>query len=97
MTDFLSDTSARVYAAGHRGMVGSAIVRALEGAGFLSILTRSSSTKLDLRDQAAVNAFFAETQPGYSFSPPPGSAASSQTTPTRPIPSTTATIWSGRT
>jgi GDP-L-fucose synthase len=66
MTDFLSDTSARVYVAGHRGMVGSAIVRALEAAGFYNILTRSSA-ELDLRDQAAVNAFFAETQPEYVF------------------------------
>ena len=66
MTDFLSDTSARVYVAGHRGMVGSAIVRALEAAGFQSILTRTS-TELDLRDQAAVKDFFAETQPQYVF------------------------------
>ena len=34
MTQFLSDTGARVYVAGHRGMVGSAIVRALQAAGF---------------------------------------------------------------
>jgi GDP-L-fucose synthase len=66
MTDFLSDTSAKVYVAGHRGMVGSAIVRALEVAGFRNILTRSSA-ELDLRDQAAVNAFFAETHPEYVF------------------------------
>jgi GDP-L-fucose synthase len=66
MTDFLSDTSARVYVAGHRGMVGSAIVRALEAAGFHNILTRSSA-ELDLRDQAAVNTFFAEAQPEYVF------------------------------
>jgi GDP-L-fucose synthase len=66
MTDFLSDPSARVYVAGHRGMVGAAIVRALEAAGFHNILTRSSA-ELDLRDQAAVNAFFAETQPEYVF------------------------------
>jgi GDP-L-fucose synthase len=66
MTDFLSDPSASVYVAGHRGMVGAAIVRALEAAGFHHILTRRSA-ELDLRDQAAVNAFFAETAPDYVF------------------------------
>jgi len=63
---FLSDTSARVYVAGHRGMVGSAIMRALETAGFENIITRTSS-ELDLRDQAAVHAFFAEDRPAYVF------------------------------
>ena len=63
---FLSDTSAKVYVAGHRGMVGSAIVRALEAAGFKSILTRASA-ELDLRSQADVKAFFAENEPEYVF------------------------------
>jgi GDP-L-fucose synthase len=63
---FLQDTSAKVYVAGHRGMVGSAIVRALEAARFDNILTRSSAA-LDLRNQAAVNAFFAEHKPDYVF------------------------------
>jgi len=63
---FLSDTSARVYVAGHRGMVGSAIVRALETAGFDNIVTRTSAD-LDLRDQAEVNAFFADESPDYVF------------------------------
>jgi GDP-L-fucose synthase len=66
MTEFLSDTTASVYVAGHRGMVGAAIVRSLEAAGFHHILTRSSA-EMDLRDQAAVNAFFAETAPDYVF------------------------------
>lgn len=57
---FFSDTSAKVYVAGHRGMVGSAIVRALLEAGFNDILTRSSA-ELDLRNQAAVNSFFCRT------------------------------------
>lgn len=48
----------RIFVAGHRGMVGSAIVRALEGAGGHDIVTRSRQ-ELDLTDQAAVRAFFA--------------------------------------
>ncbi len=63
---FLQDTTARVYVAGHRGMVGSAIVRALENAGFNNILTRTSS-ELDLRNQAAVQAFFEKERPDYVF------------------------------
>ena len=66
MSKFLSDTSAKVYVAGHRGMVGSAIVRALEAAGFENILTRSS-TELDLRDQAAVSRFMSAEKPVYVF------------------------------
>lgn len=52
----------RIYVAGHRGMVGSAIVRALEERGARNIIVRSS-TELDLRDQLAANAFFAEERP----------------------------------
>jgi GDP-L-fucose synthase len=52
--------------AGHRGMVGSAIVRQLEQQGYDNILTRSSS-QLDLRNQQAVQEFFAETKPEYVF------------------------------
>ena len=48
----------RIYVAGHRGMVGSAIVRALQRRGGFEIVTRTR-TELDLRDQAAVRAFFA--------------------------------------
>ncbi|MEX5451468.1 GDP-L-fucose synthase [Stutzerimonas stutzeri] len=50
---------ARVFVAGHRGMVGSAIVRRLRALGYENILTRGRE-ELDLIDQAAVNAFFAE-------------------------------------
>ncbi|HHJ12573.1 MAG TPA: GDP-L-fucose synthase [Chromatiales bacterium] len=66
MSGFLDDTSARVYVAGHRGMVGSAIVRALRARGFENIVTRSSA-ELDLRDQRAVADFFATERPDYVF------------------------------
>ncbi|MCB9186218.1 MAG: GDP-L-fucose synthase [Flavobacteriales bacterium] len=56
----------QLYVAGHRGMVGSAIVRALKSRGFENILTASSS-ELDLRDQLAVNRFFEEKKPDYVF------------------------------
>lgn len=56
----------KVYVAGHRGMVGSAIVRALENEGFTNIVFRTSS-ELDLRNQQAVNKFFEEEKPQYVF------------------------------
>ncbi|WP_149243701.1 GDP-L-fucose synthase [Dyadobacter sp. 32] len=58
--------SAKIYIAGHRGMVGSAIHRALTARGFENIITRTSSA-LDLRNQQAVANFFAEEQPEYVF------------------------------
>jgi len=60
------EKNARIYVAGHRGMVGSAIVRQLEQQGYSHILTRTSS-ELDLRNQQAVQSFFAETKPEYVF------------------------------
>ncbi|WP_345127632.1 GDP-L-fucose synthase [Hymenobacter antarcticus] len=54
----------KIYIAGHRGMVGSAMVRRLEQAGFTNLLVRTSQ-ELDLRDQTAVRAFFEENQPTY--------------------------------
>lgn len=57
---------ARIYVAGHRGMVGSALVRKLESQGHTSILVRTSS-ELDLRNQAAVDAFFEQERPEYVF------------------------------
>jgi GDP-L-fucose synthase len=53
---------ARVYVAGHRGMVGAAIVRALRAQGAAAIITRTHA-ELDLTDQAAVDKFFAEERP----------------------------------
>jgi len=52
-----------IYIAGHRGMVGSALVRRLSGAGFGNILTRTRS-ELDLLDRGAVRAFFERERPG---------------------------------
>ena len=54
----------RVYVAGHRGLVGSAITRGLERRGYQHLLTRSHA-ELDLTDRAAVNAFFATERPEY--------------------------------
>lgn len=53
---------AKIYIAGHRGMVGSAIIRALNNQGFSNIVTRTSK-ELDLRNQAAVADFFEKEQP----------------------------------
>jgi len=58
--------SAKIYIAGHRGMVGSAIVRKLQQDGFTNIITKTSK-ELDLRNQAAVNAFFENEKPDYVF------------------------------
>ena len=56
----------RIYVAGHRGMVGSAICRKLEAAGHTNLITRTSK-ELDLRDQKAVEAFFEQEKPEYVF------------------------------
>ena len=64
MALFDLDRSAPFYVAGHRGMVGSAIFRHLEAKGFTNVFGRTSS-ELDLRDRAAVFAFFAATEPKY--------------------------------
>jgi GDP-L-fucose synthase len=58
--------NSRIYVAGHRGMVGSAIVRNLTRNGFQHIICRKSS-ELDLRNQQAVHDFFSEQQPEYIF------------------------------
>ncbi len=60
------DKKARIYVAGHRGLVGSAIVRCLEAAGYDNLLLRSHR-ELDLLDKAAVDAFFAGQRPEYVF------------------------------
>ncbi len=56
----------RIFVAGHRGMVGSAIVRQLEQTGHRNIITRTSS-QLNLMNQAAVQQFFEEEKPEYVF------------------------------
>lgn len=56
------DRDAKIYVAGHRGMVGSAIVRALRAAGHAHVVTRTSA-ELDLRDGAATRAFLAAERP----------------------------------
>jgi GDP-L-fucose synthase len=56
----------KIYIAGHRGMVGSAIFRKLTAEGFTNIVTRTSS-ELDLRDQQQVTDFFADEKPAYVF------------------------------
>ncbi len=58
------DLGAKIYVAGHRGMVGSAIVRALRAAGHQAVITRTSA-ELDLRDGAATRAFIAAEAPTY--------------------------------
>jgi GDP-L-fucose synthase len=56
------DRSARCFIAGHRGLVGSAVVREFEAQGFTDLVTRSSA-ELDLRDRDATFAFFADQRP----------------------------------
>ena len=58
--------AARIFVAGHRGLVGSAILRRLEADGFRSVLV-AARDELDLRDQSAVNAWFATERPEYVF------------------------------
>jgi GDP-L-fucose synthase len=58
------ETDARIYVAGHRGMVGSALVRLLQAKGYRNLLYRTSQ-ELDLRDSRQVEQFFAKTNPEY--------------------------------
>ena len=60
------EKDAKIYVAGHRGMVGSAILRALQKAGYSNFLLRTSK-ELDLRNQQAVADFFAAEKPDYVF------------------------------
>jgi len=55
-----------IFVAGHRGLVGAALVRGLRAAGFTNLLLRTSA-ELDLREQAAVRQFFATERPKYVF------------------------------
>ncbi len=59
-------TDARIFVAGHRGLVGSAIVRRLEAGGYTNLLLRTHG-ELDLLDPSAVRAFFEREQPEYVF------------------------------
>lgn len=58
--------NSKIYVAGHRGMVGSAILRELQRQGYENIITRTHA-ELDLTNQEAVNAFFASEKPEYVF------------------------------
>jgi len=60
------ELDAKIFVAGHRGLVGGAILRRLKAAGCTNLLCRSSR-QLDLRDQAAVARFFRREQPAYVF------------------------------
>ena len=60
------DRNARVFVAGHRGLVGSALVRRLEAEGFTCILT-ATRDELDLRDQSDVSRWFEANRPDYVF------------------------------
>ena len=58
--------NSRIYVAGHRGLAGSAIYRALKKAGYQNIITRSHS-ELELLEASEVRAFFSETKPEFIF------------------------------
>jgi len=60
------ETTSKIYIAGHAGMVGSAIRRALDKSGYTNLLTRDLS-ELDLTRQAQVEAFFEAERPEYVF------------------------------
>lgn len=60
------NTNSKIYIAGHRGMVGSAIIRKLQTEGYENLLTRTSK-ELDLRNQTAVNEFFETEKPDFVF------------------------------
>lgn len=60
------DKQARIFVAGHNGMVGAALVRKLIQEGYTNLLLRTKDD-LDLRNQQAVNSFFEDTQPEYVF------------------------------
>ena len=61
-----SDLNQKIYVAGHRGMVGAAIVRNLEAKGHTNILTRTHA-ELDLTNQAKVAAFFEQAKPDQVY------------------------------
>ncbi|MEI8101428.1 MAG: GDP-L-fucose synthase [Bacteroidota bacterium] len=60
------EKQAKIYVAGHRGMVGSAIVRELNRLGYFNVIVRTSA-ELDLRNQSAVEMFYQQAKPDYVF------------------------------
>lgn len=64
--NLVANRKSRIYVAGHRGLVGSAILRNLESAGYANIITANRDS-LDLRDSNTVKYFFARNQPEYVF------------------------------
>jgi GDP-L-fucose synthase len=65
-TKNIMNKDSKIYVAGHRGMVGSALVRRLKAEGYDNIITRTSKD-LDLKRQADVEKFFSEEKPEYVF------------------------------
>jgi GDP-L-fucose synthase len=66
MNEHQMERSARIFVAGHRGLVGSAVLRHLRAEGYQNVLT-ATREQLDLRDQAAVNYWFRANRPEYVF------------------------------
>jgi GDP-L-fucose synthase len=66
MSDYQVERSARIFVAGHGGLVGSAVMRRLRAEGYANLLT-ATREQLDLRDQAAVNYWFRANRPEYVF------------------------------
>ncbi|HSH86096.1 MAG TPA: NAD-dependent epimerase/dehydratase family protein, partial [Methylophilus sp.] len=60
------DKNAKIYVAGHRGLVGSAIVATLQNQGYTNLTTRTHA-ELDLTSETAVAAFFSKEKPDYVF------------------------------
>lgn len=60
------DKASRIFVAGHRGLVGGAILRRLQAGGYTNLITRTHA-EIDLADQAAVNVFFEAERPEYVF------------------------------
>lgn len=71
----MMEKNAKIYVAGHRGMVGSAIVRELQRQGYTNIITRTHK-ELDLCRQEDVERFLQRKSPSMSFWQPPRSAVS---------------------
>jgi nucleoside-diphosphate-sugar epimerase len=78
------DRAAKIYVAGHRGMVGSALVRRLTAGGYTNILTRTHA-ELDLLDQSATREFLTAKSRISSLSRQPRWAVSMPTIPCAPI------------